>query len=585
MKKKYLLLLILLSPFWGKAQLLTEDFNAGVPANGWTIDAHTTNWHQSNSNQAGGTAPEAVMSWDPQFNGTTRLISPNIDLTGIHDVLLTFKQKINDYNGNYTLGVATRTSGGPWHTVWSTNGTNVVEEKSILINNADTNNADFQFCLYFSGDSFNINYWHIDDILLAQAHQTDLAVRSVNVNDFLVQGNNTIACTVKNLGINTITSFDITYSIDGGNAVTENVNGIMISSTNTYDYTFNQAWHATGSGNHEVTVTISNVNGAGNDDDANNNILTKNVNIATQTVTNFPLFEEFTSSTCNPCASFNSSAMGPFMTNHPDDIAVVKYQMNWPGNGDPYYTPEGGVRRSYYSVSGVPSLRVGGKEYPASTSGLNAGLSTENAKSGYFTIDAEYSISGNTIFVNENIMPYVTGNFVVHTVVIEKTTTQNASSNGETEFKHVMMKMLPDAHGTSHNFTANQAFTQSFSYDMSQTHVEEMNDLAVVIFIQYNDNKQVMQAKYLSTQSPQSIDNTIFEHVSIYPNPNKGILKINTRQNIKVSVTDMLGNLVIPEKEFNQNGQLDLSHLTNALYLIKINDGKRFGIKKIILNK
>ena len=34
--------------------------------------------------------------------------------------------------------------------------------------------------------------------------------------------------------------------------------------------------------------------------------------------------------------------------------------MNWPGNGDPYYTEEGGTRRFYYGVDGVPMAFLDG---------------------------------------------------------------------------------------------------------------------------------------------------------------------------------------------------------------------------------
>ncbi|MEZ5197672.1 MAG: hypothetical protein R2764_15170 [Bacteroidales bacterium] len=39
-------------------------------------------------------------------------------------------------------------------------------------------------------------------------------------------------------------------------------------------------------------------------------------------------------------------------------MTLVKYQMNWPGVGDPYYT-EGGAERNYYGVSWVLGWLVG----------------------------------------------------------------------------------------------------------------------------------------------------------------------------------------------------------------------------------
>jgi len=94
-------------------------------------------------------------------------------------------------------------------------------------------------------------------------------------------------------------------------------------------------------------------------------------------------------------------------------------------------------------------------------------------------------------------MPYLTSDeFTVHIVVIEKETTGNVGNNGETSFKKVMMKMLPDADGTAASFTAGVNTDIIESYDMSTTFVEEMSDLAVAIFVQNNNTLEVFQAGF-----------------------------------------------------------------------------------------
>jgi len=580
----FTILFMLITTFLGNAQLLTEDFNAGVPANGWTIDAQDTNWSQTTTSIAGGVAPEARMHWEPQFNGETRLISPSIDLTGINNIIISFKHSIDHYDGAYTVGVATRSNGGTWTSVWSMSGTNIVEQKLVLVNNSDTNNADFQFCFYFTGDSYNINNWYIDDVTVISAQTKDLSVMSINNYPFYGIGSIPITCTVGNMGLDPITSFDITYTVDGANPVTENVNGINISSTGTYDFSFNTPWNAT-AGEHQIEVVISNVNANGNDDYSSNDSLDKNISIATQTTTNFPLYEEFTSSTCGPCAAFNTNSMGPFMAAHPNDIAVIKYQMSWPGNGDAYFTNEGAVRRFYYSVNAVPEIIIGGRVYNTLTSGLNAGYSAETGKPSFFEIQADFSINGSNIIINENITPYVSGSFKVHTVVIEKETTGNVGSNGETHFENVMMKMLPDAGGQMVNFVSNQQYTNTFTYDMSSTFVEELSDLAVVIFIQNDETKEVMQAIYLETPTSVSTDETVFDNISIYPNPSTGILNIKTDREINVSITNIMGKTIISNRQILNNHTLDLLSFANGVYLLKINDGNKTGVKKIILRK
>ena len=74
---------------------------------------------QNPSNNAGGTAPEARFNWSPQFVGDSRLISPAINTTGNTTIATEFKYNLDHYGGAYTIGVATRSGGGPWNTVWS----------------------------------------------------------------------------------------------------------------------------------------------------------------------------------------------------------------------------------------------------------------------------------------------------------------------------------------------------------------------------------------------------------------------------------------------------------------------------------
>ena len=140
-------------------------------------------------------------------------------------------------------------------------------------------------------------------------------------------------------------------------------------------------------------------------------------------------------------------------------IVVVKYQMNWPGDGDIYYTQEGADRRYYYGVSAVPSLFLGGSvatiANPISETDLITPYNNEISKPAFFDLSATHQIDGNKISVQANILPYVNAeNFTVHMAVIENETTGNVGSNGETSFKNVMMKMLPNAQGTNFNFKA-----------------------------------------------------------------------------------------------------------------------------------
>ena len=72
-----------------------------------------------------------------------------------------------------------------------------------------------------------------------------------------------------------------------------------------------------------------------------------------------PMIEVFTASTCPPCVAGNKAIDG-VLAQFPGQYSLVKYQMNWPGSGDPYFLEESLVRKDYYEVSGVPHMRSNG---------------------------------------------------------------------------------------------------------------------------------------------------------------------------------------------------------------------------------
>lgn len=171
--------------------------------------------------------------------------------------------------------------------------------------------------------------------------------------------------------------------------------------------------------------------------------------------------------------------------------------MNWPGAGDPYYTAEGGTRRTYYGVNAVPMLFAMGSNINTSVGAADAALAQAQQKTSTFDIASSFTMTGSTINITTNILSFATvSNLKVYNVVVEKITTGNASTNGETEFEHVMMKMFPNGNGVSKSFTSGVPEQFTYTYDMSTTNVEEMDDLLLVVFLQNQSTHEVFQAAY-----------------------------------------------------------------------------------------
>lgn len=508
MKKTLLFLLVLFATSALSAQvLLQQDFSSGtMPPSGWMILGNTSNYVNSASSMAGGVAPEARLKNSPAFNGTMRFISPATSTSGMSKVIIQFKHLFDHVDGNttaFTLAVETRSSSsGTWNQVWSKAATADIaaETVTILVNNTDVGSPTFQFCLKVTGSTTVFKDWYFDDITVLNPLPLDAAMGSVGVPVLFV-GNKAVTGKFVNVGDAAISTIKVNWMKEGGDVHTTPFTGLNVITGSEYAFTCTDSLIGA-PGVFDLMVWVSDVNGATADDNPANDTMVKNLSVPEHLVFRRPTYEEFTSSTCGPCASFNSSTFNPFIAAHGEEITLVKYQMNWPQNtqfpnGDPYYTAEGGVRQAYYNVNAVPDLYVDGKACGTNSNAVNNAFNTSKATMTYLEIDSKHEIQGNKVFIDCDIIPYANYSGVtLQIAVIEKKTTQNVATNGETEFHNVMMKMVPDATGTPLTLTGNQVFNLQYTVDMAGTNVEEMTDLMVAIFVQENSTKAILNSNY-----------------------------------------------------------------------------------------
>ena len=127
-------------------------------------------------------------------------------------------------------------------------------------------------------------------------------------------------------------------------------------------------------------------------------------------------------------------------------------------------------------------------------------------KPGIIDIAATHTLSGTVMNVTASILPFANmSNMRVHVIVFEYITTGNHATNGETEFHHVMMKMMPDAFGTTVNFSDRVPYTLTLSADLAGTNVEEYTDLGVLVIVQDFTTKEIYQSAY-------SIENAVYNN-------------------------------------------------------------------------
>ncbi len=594
MKKIILLLALMLFSSLCEAQVLaSQNFNTVL---GWTTSA--TGW----ARRTVGTAPACANfegagmarfnSFDLALGATARLTSPVITFDGANN-RVKFKMYRDDGYPSDADKIqvyfnTTATAGG---TLLGT------VNRSISLAPIVDNNGWYSYSfnvptgttgagyIYFLGTGAYGNNIFIDEVVIDRIPADDVELSSITMNPIVLNGTLPIIGNFKNNGTTTLNTLDLNWQIGTGTIYTQSLTGLNLASGASYAYNHANQWVAT-TGEYSLKVWVSNINGGSVDAEITNDQLIKQVTTASQATTRFPLYEKFSSATCPPCASFNTNYFGPFYNTgtNKDNFALISYQVNWPGIGDPYYTPEIGTRVQYYGINAAPTLLIDAKpgtDFDLAI--LQSNLNSSALKPAYINLSATQTLVGNNISVDVSATPFVTGEYKLYVAVVEKVTTGNAASNGETSFKNVFMKMLPDASGTTLNLVDGIPVSTTLQANLDGLFIEELSDLKVIVFMQKASNKTIMQAAVASNPLANSTFVSAISKVKLYPNPSTGIVKIETINPVSIVFTDVLGKTVLTANEVNKDTQLNLSGLQKGVYFAKINDGTTSQTQKIIL--
>ncbi len=500
MKKTLLLTIALFLSIAAFAQsrgiILNETFDSASLPEGWTTsEGAEENWIISQTNNAGGSANELQLSWWPVIYGSSRVMTAPVNLSGINEVVVSFSHYLDNQINEYTLSIATSTDGNDWNTAWSqTYGETGLYEVEQLISTPDMGNENVYFSIFYEGSSFTMNGWYFDNFQISTQDNLDIELLSVDMTEMLNYGFHDVRFTVQNTGSTTIESVEATFKdfFNNGNIVTETFE-VNIESLEKQELTFTEKAYLA-PGTYVMPIEIVSVNGTDDSNDGNN-FIEKEINVGMGLTQKIPMIESFSSSTCGYCVEANIM-MNEVLEANPGRYTYTKYPVNFPGTGDPYYFNEVAGRAGYYQVSAAPEFYLDGslQEYNIVTQeALDESYNTPS----FVNIRGTFNVDDNTINITADFMSYIKmENVRAFVSVNEKTTTENASSNGETEFHHIMMKMLDSPTGNVVNINASEYQRLEFTHDMSSTNVEEMNDLEVALWLQNYETGEIYNSYF-----------------------------------------------------------------------------------------
>jgi hypothetical protein len=417
------------------------------------------------------------------------------------------------------------------------------------------------------------------------------AATSVNLAPYLKlsEAPFTVKVDVVNQGSASLSSVDFEYSTDGTNWIAGTASGLSVATCATSTISHPTTWTPSAVGTYTVSVRLTKVNGT----DVTAPTLTKTVQVVDQFVKRKILNEVFTSSTCGPCKAGNANYLT--VIDGRTDHSTIKYQVWWPGTGDPYCTDEVRTRTSFYGINSVPRMEVDGGWDQNASSFTTALYDDFSAKPAFVEISATASLTWkNQITADITLNPLVdfTGsNIRLFGAIVEGTTYWNIKSNGETQFEDVMKKMMPDANGMllTGGLAKGTPVTKQLSYAFvgnyrlpldgtsaqhikhaSENSVETWDDLKVVIFVQDMTTKEVLQSETIELAMTSVED--VAAGVHVFPNPANEVIFVRSKDavNASIELTNVQGQVVYTGSLNNGVCQIPTQALAEGMYVVRL---------------
>ena len=203
---------------------LVEDWTSGsFTTNDWTFDPAQSNWSVSTS--TGNPAPSAQFGWSPAVtNYNFALVSEALDATSITDnVTLKFDINLNNFSTSTLEGMAVEVfDGSAWqmvHDYQNTNGSIAWTSDSYNITSLAAGHSFKVRFRAYGANSYNINYWYVDNIKVYQQVVGNIAGTVTKLSDNTPVAGATITMTNALSGTYTATTdANGAYAINGAEA-------------------------------------------------------------------------------------------------------------------------------------------------------------------------------------------------------------------------------------------------------------------------------------------------------------------------------------------------------------------------------
>jgi|GEM_PF-860385 len=658
--KKQLLALALLGSGLAQSQVWTEDFSSvttpGLPA-GWmqnNVDGLTVAGGLSTYNfgtnawvtrdmiatfPANGKVAASTSWYSPVGTSNDWLITPSFTVPANAviewDAMALDAFYLDGYQvkvSNTSTAVASFTNVltvGAENATWTNRSVNLNAYAGQTVYIAFVNNSNDKYILFLD----NIN------VKVPQANDGNVQSITGLPRYKAGAGNQNITGSFKSNGFSPVNTAVLNYNVNNGAVVTETITfGTPLNYGQSAAYNFTAPANLP-LGVNKVKTWVTHVNGISEVNLVNDSAYTV-VYIASQSVSRKALIEEWSSSTCGPCAYLNvqlgfDALINSNNANTGADLNIIKYQVNWPSPGnDPSYNAHCLARRMHYDVNAAPTTIINGTTEMQNHS--QAEIDAAKLEPAFANITPTLSAKGSTnaaaattIVASATITPFVTiptnSPLRVYQAIIQSDYMYAASSTSQDAFYHVMRKMDANGWGVSTTVTDGTPFVVNFSHNASAVAVDPTTPAQMtfnswtsnpnspatpkdivyeyVVFLQDTISNDILQsaswtasvsvpAPTVSTVGVKELTN--INQVSIFPNPAKEYatvsITLEKASSVGVSIFDITGKQVYTNAETTldsgtHNMTLNTSEFASGTYVVEIKANGATLKEKLLISK
>jgi hypothetical protein len=631
--KKLLLAAGIFASLQMSSQIWTEDFNdeTGLPT-GWTQETLASDGGWSVNTATGlSSASFAIAAADGKIIGTNDddcdcdksndfLKLPAFDLTGVVTPYLQFD--IFYYAGTYdgdteVLTVEASTDGTTWTVLQTLAGAGAWTPVALNLTDYAGENVTIGFRYTDAGgwlfgvglDNFSL---FEPDLSIIDATITDSGL-GVLVEDVpgtyygftkYINGMEVIpAAVVANNAFTEITSFDISYTVNG-NTVTESVTGENIGFGQAIIYEFEQG-AAVADGTNDFVFAISNVNG-GAETVTNNNEGAGSIDGFVPVPGKVVVAEEGTGTWCGWCPRGTV-----FM-----DYLTAKYPETFIGiavhNGDPMTVDDYDASMAN-NISGYPSGLVDRAAYAGSDEvdpqGFEMAMMERLSEDPGVTIQTAASLADGGVYVTSNLSftESLSGGYKIAVVLVEDAVSGSGSDWGQTnyysgggngpmggfedlgptvpansiEYNHVARIIQGGWSGASGSVPTNPAAGLEHSYTVyieldSDWNIDNLHAVTLLIKSSGGEIINAGVSESLATSIAENATNAA--SFNVYPNPAKenAFIRVNntTPADATVTIIDGTGKVVVSQVYNNLNTEsvvpVNTANFANGLYTVSV---------------